>query len=167
MKPVKAGFIFILSRYATVHSVMDESKFEYVRERAENLYASIESVRCPYFGEEVVFNAKGIKHLRFKTDEKIRPLSDQYTRLRLLYLAPQILKLSRTVQGIRRTKQFELLHMNSRWERVRKDVCFFEFMAVLDNLRVKVVVKQVGKGEKYFWSIIPAWKKETTSHKHD
>ena len=29
---------------------------------------------------------------------------------------------------------------------------------MLENVRVKVIVKQVAGGEKHFWSIIPSWK---------
>lgn len=46
---------------------------------------------------------------------------------------------------------------NSRWEKVLRDVSFYEFMAVLGNVRVKVIVKEVSGGEKHFWSVIPFW----------
>jgi len=36
---------------------------------------------------------------------------------------------------------------------------FWAFEAVVDNRRIKVVVRQVGKGKKHFWSVIPAWRK--------
>ncbi len=34
----------------------------------------------------------------------------------------------------------------------------YEFVAVIKKARVRVVVKQVGVGPKYFWSIIPFWR---------
>jgi hypothetical protein len=137
----------------------DGDDFDTVRNSAEELYQTIGSVPCPYFGNAIVaFNAKGIRHLKFKSDEKARPREDQYARLKLLHLAPKVLKLSRTVQGIWPTRQFELQKTHSRWESVLKDVCFYEFMAVLENVRIKVIVKEVAGGERYFWSIIPFWK---------
>jgi hypothetical protein len=42
-----------------------------------------------------------------------------------------------------------------RWERILNDVSFYEFVADLDHVRVKVIVKQVAGGDRYFWSIIP------------
>jgi hypothetical protein len=63
-----------------------------------------------------------------------------------------------------RGSPFETQKLHSRWERVLKlkDVCFYEFVAVPDNVRVKVIVKEVTGGEKHFWSIIPflegAWR---------
>ena len=144
----------------------DGADFESVKRKAEQLYATFVSVACPYFGREpVAFNAKGIRHLKFKTDQKARPRQDQYARFKLLHLAPEVLRLSRTVQGIWRTKQFELQKTHSRWERVLKDVCFYEFVAVLDNVRMKVIVKEVAGGEKHFWSIIPFWKVHAVTFK--
>jgi len=48
--------------------------------------------------------------------------------------------------------------MHSRTDTVLKPVSYYEFIAVLENVRVKVIVKQVDGGEKFFWSIIPYWK---------
>lgn len=149
-----------------IFAYQDGADFEKVKQEAEALYETIDNVPCPYFGgEKIAFNAKGIRHLKFKSDEKARPRLDQYARLKLLYLAPHILKLSHTVQGVWKTKQFELQKSHSRWERQLKEVCFYEFMAVLDNVRVKVIVKEVAGGEKHFWSIIPFWKLAPESHK--
>ena len=38
-----------------------------------------------------------------------------------------------------------------------KDIVFYEFIAVIDNIRLKVIVKEVIGGEKHFWSVIPYW----------
>ncbi|MBP9856250.1 MAG: hypothetical protein KBC48_03060 [Candidatus Pacebacteria bacterium] len=141
----------------------DGNDFEKVKEEAEKFYSSVGSVYCSYFKEKIAFNSKGIKHLRFKSDKVARTREDQYSRLKLVRYAPQILSLSRTVQGIWHTKKIENQKTHNRWERVLKLVSFYEFIAVLDDVRVKVIVKQVEGGEKHFWSIIPFWKihKET------
>ena len=135
----------------------DNADFEAVREKAEAFYATIDTVRCPYFQSKVAFNAKGIRHLKFKSDEVARSREDQYSRLKLVHLAPEVLKLSKTVQGIWNTQCLEIQKTNSRWERSLKNVTFYEFMAVLNNVRVKVIVKEVLGGEKHFWSVIPFW----------
>lgn len=36
-------------------------------------------------------------------------------------------------------------------------VTYYEFIAVLDSFRIKVIVKQAQDGQKFFWSIIPSW----------
>jgi len=42
------------------------------------------------------------------------------------------------------------------------DVSYYEFIAILDDKqdkkRIRVVIKQIQDGPKYFWSIIPFWK---------
>ena len=135
----------------------DSKDFQEVKATAETFYHSLGKVRCPYFESHVMFNAKGIRHLKFKADEVARSSEDQYSRLKLLRLAPDVLKKSHTVQGIWHTKVFETEKTNGRWERVLREVSFYEFMAVLDNVRLKVIVKDVGSGDKYFWSVIPFW----------
>ena len=43
-----------------------------------------------------------------------------------------------------------------------RNVSYYEFVAILEdkqeNKRVRVVIKQIENGPKYFWSIIPFWK---------
>lgn len=136
----------------------DEQNFEKVHAEAEGFYATIGEVRCPYFGEKIAFNVAGFKHLKFKSDKVARSRREQYARLKLLKLAPQILSLSRTVQGIWETKHFERIRVHSRTDTILKPVSYFEFIAILENIRAKVVVKQIDGGEKFFWSIIPYWK---------
>ena len=136
----------------------DEKDFEKVGAEADAFYATIGEVRCPYFGEKIAFNASGLKHLKFKSDMVARSRSEQYARLKLLTLAPQVLSLSRTVQGIWETKHFERIRVHSRTDTILKLVSYYEFIAVLENVRVKVVVKQVDGGQKFFLSIIPYWK---------
>lgn len=136
----------------------DEKDFDEVVKKAEELYATIGEVRCPYFGDKVAFNAAGLKHLKFKSDQVARSRTEQYARLKLLTLAPEVVSLSRTVQGIWKTKHFERIRVHSRTDTILKQVSYYEFIAVLDNIRVKVVVKQIDGGQKFFWSVIPYWK---------
>ena len=71
--------------------------------------------------------------------------------------APEVLKKSHTVQGIWKVKRFETQKTNNRWEHILKDVTYYEFIAVLESIRIKVIVKEVLGGEKHFWSVIPFW----------
>lgn len=136
---------------------LNEKDFEEVKKNAETFYETIGEIYCPYFKEKITFNTKGLKHLKFKSNRQARSRTDQYARLKLLYLTPQILKASYTLQGIWQTKRFEMLSINSRWEHIMKDVIFYEFIAVMDNVRAKVIIKEVYGGEKHFWSVIPYW----------
>jgi len=143
----------------------DEQDFEKVRTDADTFYDSIGEAHCPYFGEKISFNAAGLKHLKLKSDKIARSHSEQYARLKLLVLAPQVLSLSRTVQGIWHTKHFERIRVHSRTDTILKPVCYYEFIAVLENVRVKVIVKQIDDGQKFFWSIIPYWKIDSVNNR--
>lgn len=135
----------------------DQEEFEKIRVEAEKIYRTSGSVYCPYLAEKISFNAKGPRHLKFKSDQQARLQKDQYPRLKLLHLAPQVLNKSHTLQGLWKTKRFETQNTNSQWKHTMKDVTFYEFIAVLENVRVKVIVKEVLGGEKHFWSVIPYW----------
>ena len=135
----------------------DEEDFQRVKNETETFYKTIDDVYCPYFKEKITFNVKGLKHLKFKSDRQARPRKDQYSRLKLIHLAPEVLKQSHSLQGIQKIRRFEAQKINSRWEQVMKDVTYYEFIAVLKNVRVKVIIKEVLGGEKHFWSVIPFW----------
>lgn len=143
----------------------DENDFIETKEKADIFYKNIGQIYCPYLKEKITFNAKGLRHLKFKSDQQARTRTDQYSRLKLLPLAPKVLELSRTVQGIWETKIFENQKTNSKWKHVLKPVLFFEFIAVLDNVRIKVIVKEVFGGEKHFWSIVPFWRINKNTNK--
>lgn len=137
-------------------------KFNEVKHNAEDLYNNIGSVYCPYFGEEVYFNTKGFDHLIFKEWNKTRIVSDQFSRLRHLSLAPEVIKNSKTLQGIWVTNKFERIKKkDGKWEQRLKLTTYYEFIAVLEShgskVRVKIIVKQIAGGEKFFLSIIPFW----------
>lgn len=132
--------------------------FEEVRIKGEDFYKTLEDIYCPYFKEKVSFSAQGLEHLKFKQPRKARPQQDQYMRLKLIHLAPVVLKLSATLQGIWETKNFERVRIHSRTDTILKTVTYYEFVAVIEKIRVKIVIKQIDNGEKFFWSIIPYWR---------
>lgn len=137
---------------------IDLEQFKRIKEKGEELYKSLSKVYYPYFKEEISFNAKGLEHLKFKEKDHARSLEDQLIRFRILKLAPEVLSQTKTVQGISEQRVFELVRSNNRTEKVLVDAMYYEFIAILDGVRVRVVIKQIGTAPKYFWSIIPFWK---------
>ncbi|MCF7835916.1 MAG: hypothetical protein K9M15_02225 [Candidatus Marinimicrobia bacterium] len=137
---------------------MSEEKIKKYKRETEDYYKSIKEIYCPYFGDKITFNAKGLEHLKFKRKNHARSVDDQLIRLKLFNLAPEVLSLSKTLQGVSSRRVFESVRTNSRSEYKMVDAEYFEFVAILKNIRVKVVVKQIGNSPKYFWSIIPFWK---------
>ena len=132
--------------------------FEKIKHAAETWYKTVNKVFCPYLKEYVYFNFHGLQHLKFKIHRRARLEADQFMRFKLLHLAPEIVKMSHTVQGIWDTQHFEPLNKNNRTENVLQNVTYFEFIAVIKNNRIKIILKKVGFGKVFFWSIIPFWK---------
>lgn len=138
---------------------IEPAKFERVKNDAEAFYKAIEKIRCPYFKEDISFNAKGLEHIKFHCPRHARSHKDQYIRFRLISLAPRILQESHTLQGISRRNNLERIKTNNRWETAMRSITYYEFVAVINDYRIRVIVKEVGGGSgKYFWSIIPFWK---------
>jgi len=133
--------------------------FEKLKESAELFYKGIGKIKCPYFDEYISFNSKGIEHVKFKSKRKIRKRDDAYTRLKNIHLAPEILKISRTLQEKQVKQIFVTIKTNNRCEEVLKYCKYFAFIAIVKDRdyekRLKVVVRQIEGGEKHFWSIIP------------
>lgn len=136
---------------------LEIENFEEVKIKGENFYKSLSEAHCPFLKEKVFFNTQGLEHLKFKAPRKARPQQDQYMRFKLIHLAPEVLKCSHTLQGIWHTKHFERVRSHNRTDTILKNVVYFEFIAVLEKVRVKVVVKRIEEGNYIFWSIIPYW----------
>ena len=133
-------------------------KFKKIKSKAESYYKLIGQVYCPYFKEKVNFNVKGLNHIKLKSWAKARSRADQYMRLKLINLAPELVEKTHTLQGYSEAKEFEHKKINSRWENTLTTVYYYEFVAVINSVRIKIIIKQLFGGEKYFWSIIPFWR---------
>lgn len=144
---------------------LDLDNFEEVKLKGEEFYKTLTEIYCPYFKEKVYFNTQGLEHLKFKRHGKARPQQDQYMRLKLLRLAPVVLRHSATLQGIWETRGFVRVRIHNRTETIMKDIEYCEFIAVIDRVRVKVIVKRIGEGQRFFWSIIPSWGVEKNTQK--
>lgn len=135
-----------------------EQQFKEIKEKGEELYKSLDEIYCPYFKEKVSFNAQGLEHLKYKKRGKSRLEQDQYMRFKLIGLAPEVIKISSSLQGVWETKQFENIKAHNRVDSILKNVTYYEFIAIIKRNRVKIIVKQIESGQKIFWSIIPFWR---------
>lgn len=112
------------------------------------LFKKTKQVFCPAFNNEsVIFNAKGVNHLLYKGNRSERDLSRVQMNIQLL---PGAIKVLRSMPYFQE---------ESFYEEGGKVYRFWAFEAVVDNRRIKAIVRQVGNGKKHFWSVIPAWRK--------
>ena len=145
--------------------LIDDLKFAQVKRDAERQYKDLGSVYCPYLKESVAFNAKGLEHLRFKGRGRARSREDQYVRLRSIQLAPRILSVSHTLQGISQKAEFISVKTKSQRTSFAKSVTYYEVVAVIGTARVRIIVRSPEGEQKYFWSIIPFWKMDKITGK--
>ena len=133
-------------------------QFQRVKQEAEDYYKTVNAVFCPYLKSKINFNAKGLDHIKMKSWNKSRLVSDQYLRLKFLKLVQEVLKNSGTLQEFHETKNFERIKDTGRWQSIMKPIVYYGFVAILNNVKIKIIVKRVEGGQPYFWSVIPFWK---------
>ena len=123
----------------------------------EEYYKGIKKVYCPYFKDNIYFTGDGFDHIRFKKKHAVRPFKDMRMRIDLLPTVLKIIGASHTLQNRSLRRRFEYRYVNSRKESALTDVTYYEFVAIMDERRVRVVVKQIENFEKIFLSVIPVF----------
>lgn len=138
--------------------IIDDKKFDQVKKSAEEEYKKISRVYCPYLKEDVHFNKDGFEHLLSKSWNRGRSRIEQYTRLRLLPLVSKILEKSHTLQEYDEREMSVRQKINSEWRINKKIVRYYIFTAIINNARLKIIIKEIAGGVKFFYSLYPAWR---------
>ena len=119
------------------------------KNQIKKIFDQHKEIKCPAFrNETIIFNAKGINHLIYKGSRSRREKSRILTNIRLLPEAIRVLQLMPFAQE------------ENSYIRDKVNYRFWIFEAVIENRRIKVIVRQVGNGRKHFWSVIPAWRRD-------
>mgnify|MGYP001611828178 FL=1 len=127
---------------------MASTEHDHLKEAAKLFFEKAGTVECPAFPkEEIIFNSKGCEHLFYKGSRKARKPKQSKMRISLLPSALIILKKLSLFQEER------ILSDNKG-----RTIHYWAFEGVVEERRIKVIVRQVGKGKKHFWSVIPSWK---------
>ena len=137
----------------------DISNYEKLREDAHNFYRKIGAIRCPAFNNELIyFTAEGFNHLIYKGNRKERDKNVQIMKFKLLQKAKVVIEISTTYQEY---DESLISIRKRRFKRVVEEtviVRYWGIVAIIQNSRVKIIVRQMGNGQKHFLSVIPAWK---------
>lgn len=141
---------------------IDPIKLERAKTDAKIVYASRSKISCPYLHEQVHFNNEGFEHLLTRTWNRGRSSVEQYTRLRLLPKAIEVIEKSHLIQEYKQSQTIIRINSNSSWSKRLKQVIYYVFVAVYpqSGLRIKVIVKQIEGGKPFFWSVYPSWRVE-------
>ncbi len=136
----------------------DTHDYEEIKAEAMALYGQANTVYCPALASEVTLNAGGFKHFIHKGRHIERDKRVQIARFKLLPQALHLIKITTTHQEYEeRLQEFgKMDHKRRRKE--KRIVKFWGLIAIIDDRKIKVVIKQAGEGaRKQFWSVIPAW----------
>lgn len=116
--------------------------YKSTRRLARSLYRKIKKVICPILdGDEIYFNATGFGHLIRKL--KIRSRNEQKRRFRLIPFAKKIILESKLIEDYRERKAWK--------GKVIKEWALVHTFGILT---VKLIIRQVGNGNKHFYSIM-------------
>ncbi len=119
-----------------------------LKTKAKNFFKKHKRVRCPAFPKEkIIFNSRGWHHLFYEGKMRARPIKEAETRVILLERGLKLLKKMPFYQEERIIDHEGII------------IHYWSLEGIIDERRVKVIVRQEGKGRKCFWSVIPSWRK--------
>lgn len=143
----------------------NELTYNEIREVAEFYYKSLDPIFCPALNETVTFSlSEGFHHIIHKSKGNTRDPKEQMMRFKLLKRGVSLIGLTTTYQEFEETEVNVNQKMNKQKISVQKKMQYWGLIAIIDNRKIKVVLRKKGNGNLHFWSIIPAW---TTSYKRD
>ncbi len=130
--------------------------FESVREKAKSLYESKKEIYCPYFQTKIILNSDGFNHLQYKPNRAPRNIKVQTLKLMLLKKALEIIPKCGTLQEHRVQMEKYGKSQQNGFHKM-KQVQYWGFHAILENkkYKIKIIIKQIGDGNKIFWSVMP------------
>lgn len=113
-----------------------DNNYESAKKRTKASYDKISRVWCPALNDHVTFKKIGFRHLIWK-GAVMRPKNEQMRRFALLSYSAKILQ-NPNAKVVRRTG------VNAR---------FWAFTEGKDRDAIHVIVRQIGKQEKHFFSV--------------
>jgi hypothetical protein len=78
-------------------------------------------------------------------------------RLKMLPRAIKIIGLSTTIQEYEEIiKVFSIKRKKKRTQESKR-VQYWGIIAIIEDRKIKVILRKIGNGQLHFWSVIPAW----------
>ena len=153
-------FIFNIENcFKSVYYVVMENIPNYykIRENAENYYKKICKIQCPAFDNELIyFTSEGFNHLLYKKNVA-RTQKEQAVKLKLVAIAKEIIVKSTTYQEYDECLVEVTREKNGKKNRETILAKYWGIVAIVRTYRVKTIIRQLGNGNKHFWSVMPAW----------
>jgi hypothetical protein len=134
------------------------SRYKEAKRKAKEIYVKIGKVWCPALHDQIAFNKKGFDHLTWQ-GKRSRRRNEQMRRFALLAYAPEILSAPHDDFKYREAEQTFRGKLHGMKNKMTSLARFWGFEGKAEDGNVRVVVRQIGNGQKHFFSIF--WVNET------
>jgi len=128
--------------------MVDKDFFKLLKRR-KDVYSATKNTYCPFLKEVIYFNNKGFYHATHNSDKSFRTRSDSVRRLNLL---PHIYECIRYCSDFE--NQPRVTPKNHTNNRYGQEIVEYELQRrVNKDFKVVIVLKRIGKGRLYYWSV--------------
>lgn len=136
---------------------MEDKNYVELKSNTLKYYSGLNPIRCPALNNIITFKSVGFNHIIYQKANHERDRESQMLRLKLLPLAVKLIGLSTTYQEYESIIQKLSIQRHSVRTHQNKEVIFWGLIAIIDNRKIKVILRKIGNGDIHFWSIIPSW----------
>jgi hypothetical protein len=137
--------------------MIDVSNYDKMREDAEKYYSALPGVDCPALALTVSFSSHGFNHLIYRKGRTERDRISQIMRFKLLARAYDLIKITTTFQEYEDTLKEFRVKKHKQKVFITKQVQYWGLIAIIDDRKIKVILRKIGNGNVHFWSVVPAW----------
>ncbi len=128
--------------------------YEKSKKIAKKIYSKIGRIPCPAFDNELIaFTSEGFNHL-VRKGRIPRTRNEQKRRFVLIPYIEEIIKNPRAEITFRQTEEQYSVNRHGQNILVTSVANFWTFHAQIKKCEIKLVIKQIGSGQKQFQSIM-------------
>ena len=128
--------------------------YEKSKKHAKSIYTKIGRIPCPAFdGELIAFTSNGFNHL-IRKGRIPRTRNEQKRRFALVPYIEEIIKNPRAEITFRQTEEKYTVNRHGQDIHITSIANFWTFHSHLRGCNIKIVIKQIGGGQKQFQSIM-------------
>lgn len=133
---------------------MKKSEYGQLKLKAKKVYSKIGRIPSPALNNEyVAFTNIGFTHL-IRKGRNPRPRSEQARRFVLIPYSEQIIKNPRATILYRTSETKYYVNRHGQKVLTTSTAHFWTFVESIKGTKIKIVVRQLNKGQKHFFSIM-------------
>ena len=137
--------------------MIDHSQYEKIRQDTSVWYKKLQPINAPSLDQLVHFTAEAFEHTKYKRARAERDRSSQIMRLKMLPRAITLIGLSTTIQEYEEISKVVSVKRKKKRVQESKQIQYWGLIAIIENRKIKVILRKIGNGQLHFWSVIPAW----------